>query len=491
MTKQRLFSFIFFVLLILAPVVLFLQFDTVQGKNQASGAVVSGSGQRYTENIPVIDMREFGYQPLSLPREPVNQSQLIWGGGSDPQNPYAVIRKTGPTFIQPGGTAHYEISLANYESITHTYRLTDTLPPQLVYVPDAATSTGSVPTADLTYDPATRILSWQGELAPGNLDYTIEENRLALPYLDLADFGAVNLCADFIANGEACDDVTVTFNLGVNGYTTNLYGEVLTQLTVSANGLILADETAVSNSHGHNQWLPNAATPGFVLAGLWRDGDMGGGDAAQNGRFHAAIISGLVEGYDVFYAQWHDVPAANDPDLTVRHAIAVLLNSDASTSSAQPSAELPAQAAAELPAQVRTKQLPLSHVFFIYDNISDPDQMIAQGYTIGIEDKLGERGVTYAYAPCCGESQPPQGYPPPAGTTLHLRPVLFGAANAYTRTFSFEALVNAQVPETITSTAVATSSSANPALAHIWSTHYLSVRWQTYLPFLVTDGVNP
>ena len=37
--------------------------------------------------------------------------------------------------------------------------------------------------------------------------------------------------------------------------------------------------------------------------------------------------------------------------------------------------------------------------FFIYDNISDPAQTVAQGYTIGIEDKLGVRGVTYAYAP--------------------------------------------------------------------------------------------
>jgi hypothetical protein len=136
---------------------------------------------------------------------------------------------------------------------------------------------------------------------------------------------------------------------------------------------------------------------------------------AQNGRFHAAIISGLIEGHDVFYAQWHDVPHTNNPDLTARHAIALLLNGDASTSSAQVSAGS-AQALA-------------GHVFFIYDNISDPAQLVAQGYTIGIADKLGSRGVTYAYAPCCGDARPPQGYPPAAGTTLHLRPFLFGADN--------------------------------------------------------------
>jgi uncharacterized repeat protein (TIGR01451 family) len=429
-----------------------------QEDSPAANLIAVGPGQRYTESIMVVDLRDHGYQPIQLAMS--NQSEIpnlpsaiAWGGGSDPHNPHAVIRKTAPTFVQPGGIARYEITLANYESMTHTYRLTDTLPPQLTYVADSA--------SELVYDPAARTLSWQGELSPGNLDYVIEEHSPALPYLDLAAFGAVNLCDDFIAQGESCDDVSVTFNLGVNGYTTNLYGEALSQLTVSANGLILQHGAAAS---GHNRWLPDATAPGFILAGLWRDVDMGGGDTAPNGRFHAAIVGGLLEGHDVFYAQWHDAPHANNPDLTARQAIALLLNKDAG---------LPAAA----------------HAFFIYDNISDPAQLLAQGYTIGIADKLGARGGTYAYAPCCGTPHPPQGYPPAAGTTLHLRPVLFGAVNDYSRTFSYEAMVNAQVPETITSTAVAVSSSGNPALAHTWSTHYLYVRWQTYLPVLRHDAV--
>jgi len=468
MTKQRSNWLIFFLLISLLLPALILLSDAAADENGFSDMVATGIGQRYTETIPVIDIRNFGYQPMSLASEPIHNSpftidhsQLIWGGGSDPNNPYAVIRKTAPTFLHPGATARYEISLANYESVTHTYWLTDTLPPQLTYIPESTTSTGSVQANDLVYDPATRTLAWQGELSPGHLEYVIEENSIALPYLDLADFGAANLCADFIASGEDCDDVTVTFNLGVNGYTTNLYGEVLSQLTVSSNGLILGNDVS---ANGHNQWLPDAATPGFVLAGLWRDVAMGGADTATNGRFHAAIINGLVEGHDVFYAQWHDAPDVNAPDLTTRHAIAVLLNGDGSMA---------------------------GHAFFIYDNISDQAQMVAQGYTIGIADKLGVRGVTYAYAPCCNDPQPPQGYPPTAGTTLHLRPVLFGGANDYRRTFSYEAVVNAQVPETIASTVVATSSSDDPALAHVWSTHYLYVRLQTYLPFLRHDEGQP
>jgi len=464
MKKQTLIRNLFLVLLPVLSIVLVVQ---AQENVTPHDPTVTVPGQRYTENILVIDMRDYGYQPMQLPNEIINNSQLTkqpWsptisqldgGGGSDPNNPYAVIRKTAPTFLQPGATAHYEIRLANYESITHTYQLTDTLPPQLAYVPGSA--------SDLTYDPATRILTWQGELPPGHLDYVIEENSLTLPYLDLADFGAVNLCGDFIANGEDCDNVTVTFNLGVNGYATNLYGETLTQLVVSSNGIVLAgDAPGNQPQSGHNQWLPDASPPGHLLAGLWHDIDMGGASTANSGRWHAAIISGLIEGHDVFYAQWHDAPYANDPDLTARHAIAVVLNGDGGLT---------------------------GHAFFIYDNISDPAQTVAQGYTIGIEDKLGVRGVTYAYAPCCGDSQPPQGYPPAAGTTLHLRPVLFGAANDYYRTFSYEAIVNGQVPETITNTAVATSSSSDLALAHVWSTHYLYVRLQTYIPLLRFDEV--
>ena len=440
---------------------LFLLLDNVQSQSSSADLVMIGPGQRYTEHIPVIDIRDYGYRPVRVPASaaPAHPEQGFGfqrGGGSDPQNPYAVIRQTGPTFAGPGAVAQFEIALANYESLTHTYQLADTLPAGLLYVPGSADG--------LAYEPKTRTLSWRGTLAPGNLDYLIEESPLAVPYLDLADFGAVNLCDDFVAGGEDCDEVTVTFNLGVNGYTTNLYGQVLSQITLSSNGLLLGDGAAVPNAHGHNQWLPDTAAPGFLLAGLWRDTNMGGVTTAASGRWHAAIINGLVEDHDVFYAQWHDAPHANDPNLTVRQAIAVVLDGDGGLT---------------------------GHAFFIYDNISDPAQTVAQGYTIGIEDKLGLRGTTHAYAPCCGDPQPPQGYPPPPGTTLHLRPVLFGGNNNYQRTFSFEAIVDGQVPETIINTAAATSSSADPALANVWATHYLYVRLQTYLPLLRADEVVP
>lgn len=462
-TQTCIRNLILFLLLLIAALA-----AQAQEPPASTSLTITGSGQRYTETIPVIDLSIHDYRPVTLPTDEAVQltgipSPFNRGGGSDPDNPYAIIRKTGPTFLSSGGTAQYEIRLSNYENITRTYRVTETLPAGLTYLPNTNAATSSAQVNELVYDANSRTLSWQGELAPGNLDYIIEEHSLALPYLDLATFGAANLCQDFIANGEACDDVSVTFNLGVNGYTTNLYGELLSQLTVSSNGLILAHQTAVPSTYAHNQFLPDAGTPGFVLAGLWRDTDIGNGET-ENGRFHAAIIRGLVDGHDVFYAQWHDVPHTNNPDLTARHAIALLLNGDAAAGSAQATA---------------------AHAFFIYDNISDPAQLVVQGYTIGIADKLGARGATYAYAPCCGDGQPPQGYPPAASTTLHLRPFLFGAGNGYQQTFSYAAVVTAPVPETVVTTAVAISSSPDPALEYAWSTHYLYVRRQLFLPLTI------
>ena len=62
--------------------------------------------------------------------------------------------------------------------------------------------------------------------------------------------------------------------------------------------------------------------------------------------------------------------------------------------------------------------------------------------------------------------------------------MLFGAGNAYSRTFSYEAVVDARVPETVMNTAFLASDSPDPALARAWSTHYLYVRRQTFLPVL-------
>lgn len=428
-----------------------------QGQHRPEGS--SPNNHRYYETIPVYHVEK---PVLTLSEQYVQSGTAVSQASGSPTNPYASLYLDAPTFMQPGSIATYEITLANFESITHTYTLTNALPPHLQYIPGTASD-------GLTYDPATRTFTWQGELEPAQLEYVITDNTASLPYLDLADFGAANLCDDFIAAGGGCDDVMVTFNLGINNYRANLYGEEMAEVTITSNGLALVSN-APSNSptNPNNQWLPDSTPPGHLLAGLWRDGDLGGGDTADGGadttnggRWHAAIISGWIDGHDVFYAQWHNAPHKQDPDLTVRHAIAIILNGDSSH---------------------------VGHAYYIYDNVSNPAQAINLGYTIGLEDKLGTRGVTWAYAPCCGDPNPPQGVPPTPGTTLHLQPVLLGAGNNYTRTFTYQVKVAGVVPEMIANTVYAASDSSDPALSYMWDTHYLFARLQYYLPLITWSG---
>ncbi len=279
-------SLLLLLTLLFLPALLVLRPSATQGQTETSRLRLTGAGRGYSENLAVIDLRHFGYRPVSLPASDFSgQSAAVSDAAA-----YAAIRQSGPAYAAPGSTAGYEITIANYESVTRTVRLTNTLPPELSYIPDSA--------AGLAYNANTRTLTWQGELAPGQLEYVIEESQLAIPYLNLADFGAPDLCALFRDEAQACDDVTVTFNLGVNGYSATLYGRQLRQLTISSNGLVSGAETAVP---GQPQWLPDRAAPNFLLAGLWRDVDM-----TASGSWHAAILSGLIEDYDVFYAQWHD-----------------------------------------------------------------------------------------------------------------------------------------------------------------------------------------
>jgi len=391
-------------------------------------------------SLPVLDISRLEYRPVAaselLPaeRQPVTPAEM----------PYATLVKEGPVYAAPGSLVEYRLTVANYESVTRTVALTDTLPAGLAFV---ATE------PPLLYDADARTVTWQGEVAPGDLDYLITEAAMPLPYIDLAGFGVANLCDAFIAAGRPCADGTVIFNLGASGYRAVLYGQPHSRLEVSTDGYLLGEGQLPAVLPTGNQLLPDPESPNLLLAGLWRDVEM-----TTAGRWHAAVLRGLIEGHDVFYVQWHDAPHVLHPDQTARHAIALVLESD-------DGAETPLSAPA----------------FYIYDNIADPAGTVAAGYTIGIEDRLGLRGATHAYS---ASGQPPIGTPPAAHTTLHLQPALFSGENDYQHTFRYTALVTAPAPENVINTVHAVTDSPDPTLQELWATHYLLVRRLSYLPLL-------
>lgn len=413
------------------PLLVFITLIATAVLSYAQGIPVQTNGRCHScenGNIPIYQLETLGYSPLILPDHT-----------PDLENNYLPLEKSGPLYAEPGSIIPFEIRLTNYEAVSRTYTLTDVLP--LEYIP--IDRYPSDPTSEhLAYDPASHTMTWQGTLEPAHLDYVLEETA-PIPYLDLGQFGAANLCDDFAANNLPCHDVSVTFNLGLSGYRFNFYGQELTSLTVSSDGYITSGEETSST----NQWLPHTATPNHLLAGFWRHNDF-----TPGGRWHVGIIADWINGEDVFYTQWHDAPQSVNPNATVQHAIAILLES--------------------------------SQVYYLYQTITQPDQELLHGYTIGYEDRLGERGFTYAYAPCCGNNPPPQGVPPVPGTTLHLRPTLLGADNDHTRLFTYQVVVWGQIPEVIPSTVFVQSDSGDPILNYQWATHYLYMRWLTYLPVL-------
>ena len=408
----------------------------------------SRAAHHETNAIPVIQLAG-NRAPLQMPEE----SRF----SSDPTNPFTTLHLTGANAVQPNGIVEMAVAVRNFEAITRTVTVSTVLPAQLNYIDSCSNSESCSSTSAFSYASESRTLLWQGEVAPAHLDYNIEfvPAAVSMPYIDLADYGVANLCEQFTVADERCDAATVTFNLGVNGYASTLYGLRQHALTVSADGVIMGaggTDSEERPSLTHNHWLPHKETHGLKLAGLWRDSDL-----TEFGRWHVAILDGLVEGHPVFYAQWHDAPHANNANLTVRHAIALVLDGSGGLD---------------------------GHAFYLYDNLSDPAASVAHGYTIGIADPMGARGQTYAFAASSADSRPPQGYPPQGGTVLHLYQTLIQPENAAGKMLTFSAHVDATVPETIVTTTVAMSDSADPALAYAWSTHYLPVRWQTYLPVI-------
>jgi len=360
------------------------------------------------------------------------------------------IALSGPNFAQPGERVTYQLSLTNLEAVTRTFEVVIPLPPQLQYLPDSGGDGG------VTYDPLQHTLHWQEDIAPGHLSYLLEPAATPLPYIDLATFELPNLCDEWLNAELPCDGVSVSFNLGTGGDAVTLFGQRWHQLTVTEDGLLLAGATPLAGGPTAAAWLPDASLTGPLLAGLWRDNDL-----TLGGRWHAAILSGLVAGHDVFYVQWHDVPQAANPDVTARHAMALLLDGAGGLD---------------------------GYLFYLYDNIADPEQQPALGYSIGIQDRLGERGMTYAYAPGVAGIHPPQGFPPAAGSTLQLRPVLFGSNQPYQRALTFQATVMGQVPATLALTALLATDAADPALAYSWDTHYLQLRHLAFMPLVEREG---
>jgi hypothetical protein len=369
----------------------------------------------------------------------------------DPRLP-ALVQQL-PAIAAPNATVTQQIIIHNDEAHTRRITVTQQLPSGLE--PVTQTDPDSV-----QWQPAQRRWTWTGDLAGGNRDYTITPTTTEIPYLDLATFGVENLCDQFAETDEndittvACDDATVTLNIGRQGQSILLYGTAWRSLTLHADGFVSFNEGQAQPAPP--QILPHADRA-LTLAPLHANYNLGytstTTSTTQIGRWHAAVIADYLDGRDTLYVQWHNAPLAANLDATVRFALAIPLWTDDET-----------------PPEIES-------AFYIYDNISHPSRLIAAEYSIGLQDGAGERGMSYAHS-VDGDVR---GYPP-SPSVLRVLPVRYGDGVASTKTLTLRWRVTADVPATLVSTVELTSDSLQPPLAQDWATAYLAVRHQTYLP---------
>jgi hypothetical protein len=189
------------------------------------------------------------------------------------------------------------------------------------------------------------------------------------------------------------------------------------------------------------------------MAGLWRDIDMSGGV----GDWYAAVITGLLSNPadKVFYVNWHNAGQFGAPLTTSRNAIAIVLDGQSE---------------------------PAGRIYFIYDDITNGDKLNSEGFSIGVENKTGTEGLTYAFAPCLSAScvaAEAVGSLPADGTTLRLDPAIVGGSSA--RIFTYRVEVTAVPPSLITNTVTATSDGPASELVALAD---LLVEYRVYLPLV-------
>ena len=251
------------------------------------------------------------------------------------------LTKSTQQYAEPEQIITYQIELNNLDIINSSYFLTDTLPADVSYVAGSATG-------GLVYDAGNHQFTWSGALGPGQLGYEVTQVA-PISYVNLGDLNVPpdNLC-DVVGD---CDEGTAVFDLTTTGDSITFFGDTITTLNASTNGFIYGEAGLTGLAcTACPQPLPNSAQPNQLIAGLWRDINMNGG----NGQWYGAIVTGLLDNPSdkVFYVNWHDAGQLGNPFLTSRHAIAIVLDGQSE---------------------------PAGRIYLIYSTISDPAALAEAG----------------------------------------------------------------------------------------------------------------
>jgi uncharacterized repeat protein (TIGR01451 family) len=206
-----------------------------------------------------------------------------------------LVKTTSADLVPPGGTLEYTITLTNDTPVTTTYSLSDSIPVNGTYIPGTATG-------GLSYDPVEDVLTATVELT--NTIMKIEHNSL-YGYISLAS-GLPAPVPPFPCPDTNCDDSAIL----LSGLDFQFNGQQVNDIVWHTNGYIQVDTKDADLTPG-NQELPAPEGPNNILAPLWADLDLDGGDGIGGGTLYMAPVTDGVHVYTVL--EWENAQLKGDP----------------------------------------------------------------------------------------------------------------------------------------------------------------------------------
>ncbi len=199
----------------------------------------------------------------------------------------AVQKMVSPDAVFTGESVDYEVVLANADPISRETTLADVMPDNMTV--DPASITGGATLEDGT-------VTWSGALPAGG-QVTIGPSTTHFGYVSLASLGVTPIDVDDIN----LDDLGVNFR----GATVSYLGDQYDTICMVTNGyLVMGGCTSGDDISVTPQQFPDPAVPNNVIAPLWMDLDLDGGDGVGGGTWYAARLTDGVSHWRVF--EWED-----------------------------------------------------------------------------------------------------------------------------------------------------------------------------------------
>lgn len=297
--------------------------------------------------------------------------------------PLPVTKTVSQDLANPGDTLTYTITIpSNRTGDDLAYDIYDTLPEGVTYVPDSLRTWGSDIPA--TYDIENNKVSWGGVMQNFELRYEMSNNLTNPDYCKMP-ISANGLYYDLLTEESKRTTNSISgdgtsFTLGYSlGAGTEFFGEINPYpIIFTDDGLVILYEDFESYDHyglnvPENQNLPDPAEPNGILSPLWWDMDI-----VYDDEFNKGVTGIYWTGENpAWLVEFDDIEDWYYETLSMDFEVFAWLEPD--------------------------HDIGFPDIVFAYDNVTgnwfdpDSDGTNTPDGTIGIENREGTQGYTYAY----------------------------------------------------------------------------------------------